>query len=233
MTPPPDVIVRQMTPTDFDAITRLTMRVYPGTPPWNSNQLASHRAMFPEGQLVAEDSATGQVVGMASSLIILWDDYEDEMSWRDFTAGGMFTNHDPVNGRTLYGAEIMVDPDLQGRGIGKKLYEARRELAMRLGLLRIRAGARLRGYSAAADRLTPEAYVRKVVASEMSDATLTFQLRQGFHVIGVVSGYLKYDPESRGYAAIIEWLNPEVAKPEHWAARPKRFLPPEGVRAEA
>ena len=37
----------------------------------------------------------------------------------------MFVNHDPENGHTLYGAEIMVRPGVQGRGIGKKLYRRR------------------------------------------------------------------------------------------------------------
>ena len=44
----------------------------------------------------------------------------------------------------LYGAEVMVHPARQGTGVGKCLYEARRALTIRLGLLRIRAGARLR-----------------------------------------------------------------------------------------
>ena len=49
-------------------------------------------------------------------------------SWHDFTDGGKFTNHDPENGRTLYGAEVMVATDKRGKGIGKKIYSARREL---------------------------------------------------------------------------------------------------------
>ena len=73
-------------------------------------------------------------------------------SWRDY--GRTFTNHDP--GRTLYGAEVMVRPNEQGRGIGQQLYTVRRELVRRLGLLRIRAGARLAGYHLQADRLTPD-----------------------------------------------------------------------------
>ena len=87
---------------------------------------------------------------MAASLIVLWDDYDMTSSWRDFTEHGTFRNHDP-KGRTLYGAEVMVHPDEQGRGIGKKLYAARRELVRRMGLLRIRAGARLPATSVAAD----------------------------------------------------------------------------------
>ena len=45
---------------------------------------------------------------MAASLVISWDDYEVTGTWGDFTDRGLFTNHDPVNGRTLYGAEVEV-----------------------------------------------------------------------------------------------------------------------------
>ena len=183
-----------MRPEDFPGITALTRKVYPDSPPWTERQLASHLRVFPEGQLVAIES--GAVVGMAASLIVLWDDYEFDTAWRDFTAEGMFTNHDPENGRTLYGAEVMVDPDRQGLGIGSLLYEARRELVVRLGLRRIRAGARLRGYHRVADRMSAEEYVRKVEAGELGDATLSFQLKRGFRIITVVSGYCGTTPRA-------------------------------------
>ncbi len=222
--PDDEVTIRHTRPTDFDAIIELCERVYPGSPPWSRAQLASHLDVFPEGQLVAV-LRSGSVVGMAASLIVWWDDYDSDTSWRDFTAGGTFTNHDPEKGRTLYGAEIMVDPGFQGRGLGKQLYLARLDLAVRLRLLRIRAGARLRGYSAHAERLSAEAYVSKVTQGELVDPTLTFQLRRGFRVLRVVPGYLKHDPESLGYAALIEWLNPAIATPADYAAQPERFRP--------
>ena len=216
---------------DFEEIAGLSRAVYPDAPPWNPAQLGSHLDVFPEGQFVAVDSASGRLVGMASSLIILWDDYDMAMDWRDFTEHGMFTNHDPEHGRTLYGAEIIVHPALQGRGIGKQLYRARRGLVQRLGLLRVRAGARLRGYHRHADRLLPEAYVIEVVHGRLVDLTLTFQLRQGFEVIAVVEDYLRHDPESLGHAAVIEWLNPDRATPEDWERRDTRFLKPTSRRA--
>jgi GNAT superfamily N-acetyltransferase len=123
----------------------------------------------------------------------------------------MFTNHDPDNGHTLYAAEVMVDPEHQGRGVGKALYAARRELVRRLGLWRIRAGARLRGYHRHAHDMTALLYAEKVAHGELFDPTVSFQIKQGFRIIGVVTGYLRNDPESRGYAALIEWLNPEAA----------------------
>lgn len=133
----------------------------------------------------------------------------------------MFTNHDPVNGRTLYGAEVMVLPNRRRLGIGKALYAARRALVEQLGLLRIRAGARLRGYYRYADRMSAGEYAAAVVRSEVDDPTLTFQLKQGFTVLAVISGYLRHDPESLGWAAIIEWLNPNVV-PVDLPSRPRQ-----------
>jgi GNAT superfamily N-acetyltransferase len=160
---------------------------------------------------------------MAASLIILWDDYDLRASWRDFTGHGLFTNHDPERGRTLYGAEVMARPSEQGRGVGTQLYRAREAMARRRGLLRIRAGARLRCYHQVADRMSAEEYVIKVVREELFDPTLSFQLHRGFHVLAVVSDYLHHDPESLGYAAVIEWINEAVAKPEDYAGRDPRF----------
>lgn len=221
----PDVRVRQTASSDIPAVIELTRRVYPGSAPWTERQLASHLAVFPEGQFVAVDEQSGRVVGMAASLVVLWDDYEMNASWRDFTDLGMFTNHDPEHGRTLYGAEVMVDPEQQGRGIGGRLYAARRELVERLGLLRIRAGARLRGYGKHADRMTAEEYVERVVRNELCDPTLTFQLHRGFRVLDVVSGYLRHDPESLGYAAVIEWVNLRVATAADYHEGNPRYRP--------
>ncbi len=163
---------------------------------------------------------------MAASLIVLWDDYTMGASWRDFTDHGMFTNHDPEKGRTLYGAEIMVHPEWQGKKVGTLIYEQRRALARRLGLLRIRAGARLRGYHRYADSMTGEEYAIQVARRELWDPTVSFQIRRGFHILAVVENYLRHDPESLGHAAVIEWLNPDVAKPGDAAGRDPCFDPP-------
>lgn len=224
-TPAPGMLVgvRNTRPEDFAGVQALSQAVYPEVIPWSVAQLESHLHVFPEGQLVAVESGTGRVVGMAASLIISWDDYELQGSWRKFTDSGLFTNHDP-SGRTLYGAEVMVDPSVRRRGIGKKIYAARRDLVRRLQLLRIRAGARLRGYHRFADTMTAEEYVLGVIRGQITDPTLTFQLRERFRVLAVVPEYLGNDPESLGWAAVIEWINHQVARPRDYAGRDKRFL---------
>ncbi len=135
------VIVRNTAPRDFAGITDLCRRTYPDTPPWNAEQLSSHLRLFPEGQFVAVHGPEAKVVGMCASLIVDWEDYHMLDNWEQFTADGMFTNHDPKRGRTLYGAEVIVDCTLQHHGIGDKLYCARRELTESHKLLRIRAGS--------------------------------------------------------------------------------------------
>lgn len=198
------VAVRPTRPEDLPAIIELSRLCYPEDIPWTLGELAGHRAIFPEGQLVAVEAGEA-IVGAAASLIVSWEEYDVADSWRDFTDHGRFTNHDP-DGRTLYGAEVMVDPRARRRGVGSALYRARERLVERLGLARIRAGARLRHYARHADRLGARDYVDRVVAGEMIDPTLSFQLRRGFRVLAVVEDYLERDPESRGWAAVVEWV---------------------------
>ncbi len=209
-------VVRGMQPKDFHAIQDLSRKIYPEATPWDDNQLSSHLKLFPDGQFVVEEKETGRVVGYAASLIVFWDDYTMSDSWRDFTDNGYFTNHDPEKGRTLYAADVMVDPECQGCGIGKLIYAAREKLMHDLGLLRIRAGARLQGYHRYHEEMSADDYVANVVDGKLSDATLSFQMKRGFKVLGVVHGYMRHDPLSMGYAAVIEYLNEAVADPEDY-----------------
>ena len=132
------VFVRQTLKEDIPQIIELSREIYHEKSAWTERELNSHLDIFPEGQFVAVEKESGKIVGMAASLIILWDDYEIRENWEDFTDKGLFTNHDAKNGRTLYGAEVMVSKGKRRAGIGKKLYKVRRELVENLGLLRIR-----------------------------------------------------------------------------------------------
>ncbi|HEX9427969.1 MAG TPA: hypothetical protein VGA64_09280, partial [Candidatus Polarisedimenticolia bacterium] len=126
---------------------------------------------------------------------------------------------------------VMVDPDLHGHGIGSRLYEARRDLVRRKHLRRIRAGARLRGYHLHADRMSAEEYAFRVAQGVLWDPTVSFQLRHGFHILAVVPGYLRHDRESLGFAAVIEWMNAAITRPEDEIGRDLRFH--RGPSAEA
>ncbi len=205
--PHPSAYVRHVRVTDFPDITALGERLYPQEKPWRPVTLMSQLEHFARGQLVAADRKTDRLLACCATLIVTWGDYGHFHTWDEITANGTFKTHDG-SGTTLYGADIMVHPDTQGQGLGKLLYAARRELCRDLNLKRIRAMARLRDYHRHADVLTPREYVDLVVAGDLRDRTLSFQLNRGFKVLDVAPGYLVNDPESLGHAAVIEWLNP-------------------------
>jgi predicted amidohydrolase/ribosomal protein S18 acetylase RimI-like enzyme len=204
----PQFFVRQMSHNDIPGVIALQHRAFPGQTPWQAEQLERHLQVFPEGQLVAVDVAD-RVLGSASSLLIDWDDYAEEANWSAITGRGTFDTHNPL-GKTLYGADMGVDPDARQQGIGRALYDARKELIRERGLKRLLTGGRIGGYAKVADALTAKEYVADVVAGKRRDSTLSFQLNNGLVVLDVVPDYMS-DADSRGFATVLEWLNPEYS----------------------
>lgn len=215
------VAIRHTRKADADAIIALQKRVYPDIPAWNEEHLMAQLGVFPQGQILAEYK--GEVVGCASSLIVLWDEWFEEHSWREITARGSFLTHNP-EGRTLYGAEVCVDPELQGLGIGHALYEGRRALCHGMNLKRIIACGRLPGYRQHAAEMPPELYAKKVLWGDLQDPVLSFQLREDFRYCGIIEDYIPEDQESLGYAALIVWLNPDY-EPTKATTIPREILP--------
>jgi ribosomal protein S18 acetylase RimI-like enzyme len=231
-TPDLAVRIRNTQASDFDGIGDLCRRVYPETSPWSPEQLASHLRVFPEGQFVAVAGDEERVVAMSASLVIAWDHYDMFDDWDEFTAHGTLTNHDREHGQTLYGVEAIVDPALQGHGLGHKIVQTQKGVTERLRLRRMRGGARLRDYHHHAREMTAPDYVVAVVHGQLVDHTLTFHLHEGFHVLAVVPHYLSDDSETLGYAALVEWLNPETIEPHHYAARPTGYLHRDVIRQQ-
>ncbi|MFV0664791.1 GNAT family N-acetyltransferase [Denitromonas sp.] len=198
--------VRQTRKEDIPALIELQARVYPSIPPWSRRKLREQLEVFPQGQVVAETE--DGVVGCASSMIVLWDDWAESHTWKEITGAGTFENHDP-EGKTLYGAEVFVAPEMQGSGVGHLLYEARRTLCRTMNLRRIIACGRLPGYHRYADEMDAEFYAQKVIWGDLRDQVLSFQLKEGFSYCGVIEGYIPEDEESRGCASVIVWLNPD------------------------
>ncbi|MDP2141649.1 MAG: GNAT family N-acetyltransferase [Gammaproteobacteria bacterium] len=200
------VSVRQTRREDIPALIALQKYIYPTIPAWSERKLHDQLEAFPQGQIVAENEEG--LLGCASSITVVWDDWEEAHSWKEITSSGSFENHNPL-GRTLYGVEVFVDPDSQGKGVGHLLYEARRNLCRSMNLKRVIACGRLPGYHRHADNMTAEFYAQKVVWGDFTDPVLSFQIREGFSYCGVMENYIPEDTESCGYASLIVWLNPD------------------------
>jgi GNAT superfamily N-acetyltransferase len=79
---------------------------------------------------------------------------------------GLFINHD-YNGDSLYGADLSVDPEFQHKGIGTMLYNARKDLAIKLNLWRIICGGRLYNYYKYCHIMSAKEYAERVVKNDI------------------------------------------------------------------
>ena len=197
---------RKLTLEDYNDLKESMEQAYDtlGGQIWSKQTIAKLLTLFPEGQLcIAVDD---KVVACSLAIIVDYDEYGDKHTYQMITGRYTFSTHDP-NGDTLYGIEIFVSPDYRGLRLGRRLYEARKELCESLNLKSIIAGGRIPGYHAHADTLSPRQYIDKVKAKELYDPTLTFQISNDFHVRKVLKNYLPGDHESKEFATLIEWNN--------------------------
>ncbi|MFT7642675.1 MAG: putative amidohydrolase/ribosomal protein S18 acetylase RimI-like enzyme [Pirellulaceae bacterium] len=196
--------VRPLTIDDFDALVAMAEKCFPGMESWGRDQIESQLAIFPEGQLCVE--IDGRLAASSSSLILEYDLTLEWHNWKVVADAGYIRNHKP-KGDTLYGIEIMVDPDFRGMKLSRRLYDARKELCREKNLARIVIGGRIPGYHKHADTLSAREYIERVVDKSLYDPVLTAQQSNGFSVQGLIPNYLPSDTESCGYATHLEWKN--------------------------
>jgi predicted amidohydrolase/ribosomal protein S18 acetylase RimI-like enzyme len=196
--------VRRLRAEDAGDVERISSAVYAGIDAsWSEASFLRLLETFPEGQIGIENH--GHLVAFAFSLVIDYEAFGDDHSYDEITSKEQFTNHDP-EGDVLYGIEVCVDPEFQGLRLGRRLYDARKEVCEELNLRAIIAGGRMPNYSKHQD-LTPRQYLDAVKRKEIYDPVMTFQLSNDFHVKKVIKNYSEDDTESRSYATLLEWIN--------------------------
>ena len=166
----------------------------------------------------------GRLVASSCSLIVDFSHYSEWHNWKAISDGGTIRNHDP-NGDTLYGIEIMVDPQYRGMKLARRLYDARKEICRERNLARIIIAGRLPGYHQYADKMSAREYAEAVMNKSLFDPVLTTQVSNGFALKGLISNYFPSDSESRGWAAFLEWTNLDYR-----AGAKRRFHAVETVR---
>lgn len=171
---------------------------------WTKQEYERQVSVFPQGQICIEDN--GRVIAAAISMIVNYNDHGDRHTYDTITGGGGLPNHNE-EGDTLYGVDVFVDPKYQGLRLGRRLYDARKELCEKLNLRRIIVGGWLPGYKNFESKMSPQEYVNLVRKKEIFDPVLSFQLANEFHVRRIVTNYF---PENKGYssfACLLEWIN--------------------------
>lgn len=173
-------------------------------PPWTREQVDTLLDIFPDGQLCI--TVNDKIVAGGLSLIIDYSKFGDRHTFRQITGNHTFSTH-TEDGDVLYGIDIFVHPDYRDLRLGRRLYDARKEICEQLNLRAIVAGGRIPNYHKYADEYTPKQYIDKVQHRELYDPVLTFQLSNGFRVKKILKNYLKLDEHSQSFATLLEWNN--------------------------
>ncbi|GAB3837884.1 bifunctional GNAT family N-acetyltransferase/carbon-nitrogen hydrolase family protein [Hymenobacter jeollabukensis] len=199
------LVLRSLRRSDYKAVRVIMDQVYSNMEgAWEQDEYNNLLKKFPEGQICIEDN--GRVVAAALAIIVQYSDFGDRHTYAKITGNGKFNTHNP-DGDTLYGVDVFVDPQYRNLRLGRRLYDARKELCESLNLRAMVAGGRIPGYAQYAQEMTPQKYVEMVRNKELTDPILTFQLANDFYVRKLIRGYLPYDGDSKAYATLLEWIN--------------------------
>jgi len=188
---------------------------------WKEQHIKTLTELFPEGQVVVK--ANNQLVGVALSLIVDYDKFGDNHTYKDITGNLTFSTHNP-EGDTLYGIDIFIKPEFRGLRLGRRLYDYRKELCERLNLKGITFGGRIPNYHKYSSELTPRMYIDKVRRKEIHDPVLNFQISNDFHPSRIIKNYLVGDKASNEYAVLLKWDNIYFEKDSQKAEVTKRMV---------
>lgn len=209
---PSNYSIRHVSPEDFEAIIEICELVYPTETPYTLEELEDHHQVYPQGQFVAIENTRNEVAGVHFTLRLQMIDFHIDDSWDVLTSGGSFLDHN-AEGHTLYGADIMVHPTHQHHGLAHALTDQARYLVQDESLWRMVGASRLPGYSKQSSEMSAEAYVDAVVSGTQFDPVLSIHIKDGWNVVKPIYGYLQHDDESAGWAAVIQWVNPDCPPP--------------------
>lgn len=197
--------LRNLTSDDYDQLKTLMDAVYHDIGgAWPKHTIDKLIEEFPDGQIAIEDD--GALVGVALTVQVDYDEFSNPHKYDDLI-GHRETILNDQDGDAMYGLDVLIHPDYRGYRLGRRLYEARKELCRSHNLRAILAGGRIPEYHQHAQELTPAEYIEKVSRKEIYDPILSFQLANDFQVKRLLRKYLPEDEQSRGYATLLEWNN--------------------------
>src|SRR5690554_3722090 len=198
--------IRLLQSDDYDELKESMIAAYANWADdyWAEKQILKLIRIFPEGQIAIV--VDNKVVGCALSLIVKYEHFGDKHTYKKITGNVTFNTHNPT-GNILYGIEIFIEPGYRGMRLGRRLYDARKELCEKLNLQAIVFGGRIPNYHKYAEAYSPKEYIEKVKNRELDDPTLAFQLANDFHVKKIIKNYFEGDTESLDYAVLLQWDN--------------------------
>ena len=200
------VEIRKLNIDDYDELAEAMQKAYPDIDDnvWSKRKIQKLTSIFAEGQICI--LVDGKLAAAALSIIVQYELFGDQHTYNEITGNESFNTHSN-NGNVLYGIEVFVDPEFRALRLGRRLYDARKELCEILNLKSIIVGGRIPNYHLYSKELLPRQYINKVRNKEIYDPVLSFQIGNNFSPVKILKGYLKGDTESEEYAVLLQWNN--------------------------
>jgi GNAT superfamily N-acetyltransferase len=169
-----------------------------------------HIELFPEGQFVV--LLDGTVIASTSTFRTSFPNAHH--TFLGITGDLWLTTHDPV-GQWMYGFDMGVDPEFQGLGLGRIMYRARNDMALRLGMKGQVIVGMPSGFGKVSSQMTFPDYLEGVKTHSIFDPTVSVQIKMGFKPLHIIPDYL-VDPKCGNYGVMmtlgVETLIPESSQ---------------------
>ncbi len=200
------VELRNLEIEDYKQLKKSMIEAYPDLEDayWDENDIKKLLNVFPDGQLVI--LADGVVVGSALSIIVTEKMAYKLHKYDEIVGNNSFSTHHS-KGDILYGIDVFIHPNYRGLRLGRRLYDARKELCEQLNLKAIVFAGRIPNYNQFSEKLSPKEYIDGVKKKEIYDPVLSFQLSNDFQPVRIMRGYLQGDVSSQEYAVLLDWNN--------------------------
>jgi predicted amidohydrolase len=218
-----NISLQFLTLNDYKQLKEAMIEAYASMPNsyWKEAQIKTLIEKFPEGQVVIK--INGELAGCALSIIIDYNSFDDEHTYKEITGAFTFDTH-KKNGDVLYGIDIFIKSEYRGLRLGRRLYDYRKELTEKLNLRGIAFGGRIPNYHKHSGTLSPKEYIEKVKRKEIHDPVLNFQISNDFHPSKILKGYLEGDQNSGEFAVLLEWDNIYYEKKSKKATTTKKVV---------
>jgi len=202
--------IRQAEIKDIPDILILEENVWPEGLRANEKQFFSRIKIFPEGNLVAEEIGTKNIVGVVATEIVKYDLNNPVSTWKEITDNGFIKKTHKEGEDTLYGVDLSVSRF--SNHASSALLVAIAKLVIKRNLKQAILGARIPRYYKNSKDMEVNDYVYGKKGKRPFDPELAFYNRMGLNIAGILPNYIN-DPQSKNYGVLLVWKNPFFGKP--------------------
>ena len=124
--------LRNLTLEDYDQLKILMDTVYDDIGgAWPQPTIEGLINQFQDGQICIEDS--GELIAVALTVMVSYERFSNPHTYDDLILRNEKIWHN-AKGDSLYGLDVFIHPDYRGYRLGRRLYEARKELCRSMNL---------------------------------------------------------------------------------------------------